>query len=82
MKINVSHFKLTLTPANFFMLFCCLLQKNLSGIPSECQKRLDPDQARRSVGPDLDPICLQSYELTALGGRVKQPDKGIHSYCH
>ena len=23
---------------------------------------LDPDQARRFVGPDLDPNCLQSYQ--------------------
>ena len=29
--------------------------------------RLDPDQAQRFVGPDLGPICLQSYEQTKLG---------------
>ena len=25
---------------------------------------MDPDQARRFVGPDLGPNCLQSYQQT------------------
>ena len=45
------------------MLFCRLLiffqnqflRKILSGITSECETVLDPDQARHFVGPDLDP---------------------------
>ena len=36
-----------------------LFPKILSGIPSECQTDLNPDQARHFVGPDVDPNCLQ-----------------------
>ena len=32
--------------------------------------RLNPDQARLFVGPDLGPICLQKYQQTTPGGRV------------
>ena len=28
--------------------------------------RMSPDQARRSVGPDLGPICLQGSQHTSL----------------
>ena len=31
----------------------------ISVIPSECLNRLDPDQARHLVGPDLGPNCSQ-----------------------
>ena len=31
--------------------------------------RLDPDQVRHFVGPDLGPNCLQSYQQTTLGGK-------------
>ena len=34
-------------------------RQNLTGIPSDCQTRLDPDQARHNVGLDLGPICLK-----------------------
>ena len=34
-------------------------------------KRLDPDQDRRSVGPDLDPNCLQRVSVDASKERVK-----------
>ena len=37
-----------------------LFRKILSEIPSEyVSNRLDPNQARHFVGPDLGPICLQ-----------------------
>ena len=39
--------------------------------------RLDPDQTWYSVGPDLGPNCLQSYQLATLvheGKRVKEVD--------
>ena len=32
---------------------------------------LDPDQARRYVGPDLGPKCLQNFQQTTLEGSVK-----------
>ena len=49
------------------MLFCHLLiffqnqlfQKNSLGKTIKVSNSLDPDQARRSVGPDLGPNCLQ-----------------------
>ena len=41
-------------------LLCHLhLQKTLSGIVSDCQFDLDPDQARQIVRHDLDLNCLQ-----------------------
>ena len=47
-----------------------LFRKILSGIP-RVSNRLDPDQTRRFVGPDLGPNCLQKYQQRTLGGRVK-----------
>ena len=44
-----------------------LFRNILSGIRSECQTGLDPDQAQPSVGPDLGPNCLQ--KLSADGTR-------------
>ena len=41
-----------------FFFLKLTLTKNLSGIPS-VSNSLDPDQARRFVGPDLGPNCLQ-----------------------
>ena len=35
---------------------------------------LDPDQARRFVGPDLGPNCLQNYQQLTLG------DKELYIY--
>ena len=57
---------LVLSSADFF--HNQFFGKILSGIPTECQtdwiqvsNRLDPDQARRFVGPDLGQICLQRH---------------------
>ena len=38
-----------------------IISKQISGIhvPSECQNKLDPDQAGHNVRPDLGPNCLQ-----------------------
>ena len=39
-------------------------RKAINSLPTECRLlitfayKLDPDQARQNVGPDLDPICL------------------------
>ena len=55
-------------PGKFFMLFCRLLiffkinffEKFFQQYhQSVKQIRLDPDQAKHFVGPDLGPICLQ-----------------------
>ena len=40
---------------DFFFFF---QKKNLSGIQS-VSNNLDPDQTRRSIGPDLGPNCFQ-----------------------
>ena len=32
-------------------------------------KSLDPDQARRFVGPELYPNCVQKFQLTSLAGK-------------
>ena len=58
---------LTLPPGKFFVLFCCLLifffkstfMKNSFRYIIWVSNRLDPDQARHFVGPDLDLNCLQ-----------------------
>ena len=54
-----------------FLIFISFFSKNLSGIPS-VSNSLDPDQAKRFVGPDLGPNCLQrKYQQTtevATGG--------------
>ena len=60
-------FVLTLHAGYFFMLLLSSVdffqnypfQDVLSGTLPECQTFLDPDQDRHSVGPDLDPNCLQ-----------------------
>ena len=52
---------------------------------------LDPDQARRTVGPDLGPNCLprlsaddtgrqrvNQYKLESVEDRVKSPQKMVH----
>ena len=38
-----------------------------SGILSESHNRLDPDQARHFVGPDLGPNCLQRLSADDTG---------------
>ena len=50
--------KCFLSSADFFFQNQ-LFRKLLSGIPSECKKGLDPDQARSFVGPYLGQNCLQ-----------------------
>ena len=47
------------------MLVCLPTKKKLSGIPLECLTVLDPDHARRIVGPDLGPNYLKSYQQMA-----------------
>ena len=52
-----------LSPADIFfkislflvVAFSQIIFRNISRVPSS----LDPDHARRFVGPDLDPNCLQ-----------------------
>ena len=39
--------------------------------------RLDPDQARRLVGPDLDPICLQGFSANNNTRRQRVKSKNI-----
>ena len=48
-----------LSSADFFHFFSS--QENLSVTLSECHT-LDPDQERRSVGPDLGLNCLQRLQ--------------------
>ena len=68
----------SLPPGKFCMLFCRLLIfststflkhffRNTIRVPNS----LDPDQVQYFVGPDLGPKCLQSYQQTTLGDRVK-----------
>ena len=63
---------------NILHAFCRLLlyfkinffRKIISGIPTiRVSNSSDPDQARRFVGPDLDPNCLQGYQQTTLAGK-------------
>ena len=51
---------LLLSSAAFFfkIIFLKKCFRNTIGLP----KSLDPDQDRRSVGPDLGPNCLQGLE--------------------
>ena len=56
----------------FFACFCCLLifSKSISskisfGNTIRVSNSLDPDQARRFVGPDLGPNCLQKLPVVA-----------------
>ena len=53
-----------------------LFAKIISGIPTECQNSLDPDQARHIVGPDLGPTACKGYQQTSLGG--KEIKSGYH----
>ena len=55
------------------MLFCCpwiffffklTFTKNSFRNTIRVSNSLDPDQARRFVGPDLGPNCLQRYQKT------------------
>ena len=67
-SIRLKRVNSSLSPWEIFMLFCRLLiffqnqlfrkKKMISGIPS-VSNRLDPDQARHNVVPDLGPNCLQ-----------------------
>ena len=71
-------------PGNF-ACFCFLssaadfLKKNLSGIPS-VSNRLEPDQARHFVGPDLGPNCLQNYLQTKAAASGKRVETDLSAY--
>ena len=55
----------------------CLSQtSSLSGNAIRVSNSLDPDQDRRSVGPDLGPNCLQRIIVTASKERVKKFKSG------
>ena len=54
----------------FFFRNQLFLEKSFYGcIAKIVSNRLDPDQSRRFVGPDLGQNCLQSYEQTTLEGK-------------
>ena len=62
------------------MLFCRLFKINFFEKffweYHQCQKSLDPDQARHFVGPDLGPNCLQKFSAgDTRRQRVKQEIK-------
>ena len=62
-------FQAFLSSADFFQkqLYS---KKTLSGIPSECQIVLDPDQTQHFVRLDQGPNCLQkSYQQMTLGDK-------------
>ena len=63
---NCSHF-LFLSSTDFFQNQ--LFEKKKFRNTIRVLNSLDPDQARRSVGPDLGPNCLHSYHQTALVDR-------------
>ena len=52
---------LLLSPADFFKI---IFFKNSFRNTIRVSNSFVPDQDRRSVGPDLDPKCLQSYQQT------------------
>ena len=59
-----------LLSVDFFFFFKLTFQKILAGIPLvRVSNSLDPDQARRFVGSDLGPNCLQ---------RLSADDKSCH----
>ena len=62
---------LFMSSADFFKIN--FLKKNISGILS-VSNSLDPDQARRSVGSELVPNCLQ--KLSAADDTSRQRVKG------
>ena len=74
LQVNVSS---TLHAGNFacfFRLFCRLLKffkmiflKNSFRNTTRMSNSLDPDQARRFVGPDLGPNCLQRLSADDTG---------------
>ena len=47
----------------FFSLRNQLFRKNSFGNTNRVSNRLDPDQARHFVGPDLGPNCLQRLSV-------------------
>ena len=71
------------------MIFWCLLiffskstfLKNYFMNIAWLSNRLDPDQARHFVGPDLDPICLcKGYEQTTLARHRVKSNKQHYWY--
>ena len=74
---NINFLPAILSSADFFLkqLQNQLLGKILSAITS-----LDPDQARRIVGPDLDPNCLQmlsAYDTCRENVKVTSEEMGL-----
>ena len=47
-------------------------------MPSKLSNRLDPDQARYFVGPDLGPTCLQ--KLSADDTSKRRVNKSVHQF--
>ena len=45
------------------VMLCIIIQRKFRNI-IRVSNRLDPDQARRFVGPDLGPICLQMLNVS------------------
>ena len=64
----VEHGCLTLCMLGIFHAFVyfqnIFFSKILSQTLSECLNKLEPDQDRHSVGPDLGQNCLQRYPQT------------------
>ena len=78
----------SLHPEKLFMISCCLLiffqtnfyKKNLTAIPSGCQKDWIQIRARHFVWPDLGPNCLQ--RLSAVGITCKNLNETMIDYSH
>ena len=71
---------LLLSHADFFQNL--LFQKILSGTLSECQKGLDPDQDRHTVGPDLVPNCWRCLQRSPEGKELRNKRKRTYSKWH
>ena len=77
LKVIILYMYLTLCILDiFFILFCRLLifskstfSKSSFGNTLRVSNSLDPDQARRFVGPVPGPNCLQNYRQTTLGDK-------------
>ena len=54
----------------FLLSSAAFFQKITDSKKNRVSNGLDPDQDRRSVGPDLDQICLQMLSIDASKVRV------------
>ena len=59
--------KIILSSADFSVLFMSFFSKIYFRNNIRMSNRLDPDQARRFVGPDLGPNCLQMLSTDDIG---------------